>query len=91
MKKALLVLMAASVATSASSQVYHRGYVRSDGTYVAPHYQSRPDSSVYNNWSTRGNVNPYTGQQGTVNPYASPYGSTRPTCYNGICSTLKGF
>lgn len=45
--------------------VHVNGYFRSNGTYVAPHYQSSPDSSFYNNWSTKGNVNPYTGKAGT--------------------------
>lgn len=53
----------------AHAQTYVRGYTRRDGTYVQGHYRSRPDSSVYNNYSTRGNVNPYTGQRGTVNPH----------------------
>ena len=42
-----------------------RGFTRKDGTYVQPHYRSSPDSSFYNNWSTKGNVNPYTGKSGT--------------------------
>ena len=46
-----------------------RGYVRSNGTYVAPHYRSAPDGNPYNNWSTIGNVNPYTGEPGTKQPY----------------------
>ena len=41
------------------------GYYRSNGTYVAPHYRSAPDGNFYNNWSTYGNVNPYTGKEGT--------------------------
>ena len=45
------------------------GYYRSNGTYVQPHMRSAPDNNPYNNYSTQGNVNPYTGQQGTVNPY----------------------
>jgi len=54
-----------------------KGYYRKDGTYVRPHMRSAPDSSVYNNWSTKGNYNPYTGAAGTVNPsggtrYSSP-------------------
>ncbi len=63
----------------AQSDHYVRGYTRSDGTYVQPHYQTNPDSTKLNNYSTQGNVNPYTGQPGTVNPYAvtpsNPYGS----------------
>ena len=58
---ALLVL----VADVSVAQVYVRGYYRSDGTYVEPHYRSEPDGNFYNNWSTKGNVNPYTGEEGT--------------------------
>lgn len=50
---------------------YVNGYRRSNGTYVAPHYRSSADSSRYNNYSTRGNYNPYTGAKGYTNP--QPY------------------
>lgn len=66
---------------TAFAQVQVDGYTRRDGTYVAPHYRSAPDSNTYNNYSTSPNINPYTGQQGTQNPYANgarlngtPYG-----------------
>src|SRR5690606_8696106 len=48
-----------------------KGYFRKDGTYIAPHYRSAPDSSKWNNWSTKGNINPYTGKVGTKDPYGS--------------------
>ena len=48
-----------------AEDVYVQGYSRSDGTYVQGHYRSAPDSSHNNNWSTEGNVNPYTGKEGT--------------------------
>jgi len=48
--------------------VFVHGYTRSNGTYVSPHYRSAPDGNVYNNWSTVGNVNPYTGEPGTKLP-----------------------
>ena len=51
-----------------SAPVAVRGYIKSNGTYVAPHYRSAPDGNVYNNWSTVGNVNPYTGEEGKKNP-----------------------
>ncbi|RQO68221.1 hypothetical protein DBR44_16235 [Aquitalea sp. FJL05] len=41
------------------------GYTRQDGTYVAPHMQTNPNSTKNDNWSTRGNVNPYTGVYGS--------------------------
>jgi len=42
-----------------------RGYFRKDGTYVAGYKRTAPDGNFNNNWSTQGNVNPYTGQVGT--------------------------
>ncbi len=80
--KALLSLaLCIAVATPALSQGRHsvRGYTRKDGTYVAPHMRTNPNSTRTDNWSTRGNVNPYTGREGTKDPYSSsPYNSPRP-------------
>lgn len=79
MRKLLLCLLASMVCSSvALADVYVRGYTRSDGTYVAPHYRSSPNSTRNDNWTTRGNVNPYTGEPGTRSPdYGSSYGSPR--------------
>lgn len=41
------------------------GHTTKDGTYVPPHHATNPDSSKTNNWSHKGNVNPYTGKEGT--------------------------
>jgi hypothetical protein len=41
-----------------------RSYIRSDGTYVPNHRRTDADSSFWNNWSSMGNVNPYTGRVG---------------------------
>ncbi|HBF07295.1 MAG TPA: hypothetical protein DDW29_03520 [Gammaproteobacteria bacterium] len=43
------------------------GYTRENGTYVEPHYRSEPNNTDRDNWSTKGNVNPYTGERGTKN------------------------
>lgn len=56
----------------AQSAQYVPGYFRADGTYVQGYYRTVPDSNPYNNYSARGNVNPYTGRQGYRNPYATP-------------------
>jgi len=45
-----------------------RGYTKKDGTYVAPHRRTNPNSGKTDNWSTKGNVNPYTGKRGTKEP-----------------------
>lgn len=64
-------------AGGASAQTYYQGYMRPNGTYVQPHFQTAPNNSRLDNWSTRPNVNPYTGQMGTVNPYPA-YNPPRP-------------
>src|SRR4051794_14410817 len=70
----VIALAAITLPATTSAQTYVHGYTKSNGTYVAPHYRSSPDNSLYNNYSTRGNVNPYTGKVGTKDPYSS-YGS----------------
>jgi len=45
-----------------------RPYTKKDGTYVAPHHRSAPDGLKGNNWSTKGNTNPYTGKPGSKDP-----------------------
>lgn len=52
------------ISSIALADVYVNGYYKSNGTYVEPYYRSNPDGNQYNNWSTKGNVNPYTGQPG---------------------------
>jgi hypothetical protein len=94
MKKTLSLLILCLAVVFFSTELFAqrssvRGYTRRDGTYVQPHYRSAPDGNVYNNWSTRGNVNPYTGQSGRVNPessYQSPYNSNRN--YNSFGNDL---
>lgn len=69
MLRLLLVIVLLMVpATADARDVYVDGYYKRDGTYVQPHYRSAPDNNPYNNWSTKGNVNPYTGQRGYKNP-----------------------
>lgn len=46
-----------------------KGYVKKNGVYVAPHYQTKPDRSKINNWSTKSNINPYTGKRGNKSSY----------------------
>lgn len=46
-------------------QTHVAGYVRSNGVVVSSHMRSQADGIFSNNWSTRGNVNPYTGKIGT--------------------------
>jgi hypothetical protein len=54
--------------------VHVRSYYRSDGTFVQSHYRTAPDGNFYNNWSTAGNVNPFTGRPGTKTQPSNRYG-----------------
>jgi len=67
-----------------AGDTYVNGYFRANGTYVQPHYRSAPNRSRLDNYSTRGNLNPYTGRQGTVNPYSGA------RTYQGSGSDLQG-
>lgn len=69
MKKMILFAVLAAASVSAMADEYVRGYVRKDGTVVQPHYRTAPDSTPYNNYSTQGNTNPYTGKEGSADPY----------------------
>ena len=60
---ALAFLITLSVVAQGSHQV--KGYTKKNGTYVAPHRQTNSNSTQKDNWSTKGNTNPYTGKAGT--------------------------
>ncbi|WP_420150234.1 peptidoglycan-binding domain-containing protein [Spirosoma sp.] len=68
MKKISLLLLLLLSVIELIAQVHVRGYYRSNGTYVQPHYRSNPDGNPYNNWSYPGNTNPYTGKVATGDP-----------------------
>ena len=44
------------------------GYTKKDGTYVAPYQRTSPNGTQRDNWSSKPNVNPYTGKEGTKEP-----------------------
>ena len=81
--KSLLTLVLAAftfaliASTAIAGDVFVKGYTKRDGTYVQPHYRSSPNSTKLDNFSTRGNVNPYTGQAGTKDPDSSYQGGYR--------------
>lgn len=59
-----------------AKDVFVQGYTKSNGTYVPAYYRTAPNSTKADNYSTQGNINPYTGKAGTKpiddsNPSAS--------------------
>jgi hypothetical protein len=47
------------------SSHYTPGYTRQDGTHVNGYHATNPNSTGTDNYSTKGNVNPWTGQPGS--------------------------
>lgn len=72
MRKLIVAVIMAATAMPAFAQVRVDGHVRRDGTYVPPHSRSKPNNTTLDNWGTKGNTNPTTGQQGTRDPYSYP-------------------
>ena len=71
--RTLILAAALLVGRSLLADTRVNGYYRKDGTYVEQHWRSNPNSTTSDNWSTRGNANPYTGQFGTRDgPFTEP-------------------
>lgn len=66
---AIALLVAQWPATAAGSHS-RKGYTKKDGTHVAPSHATNPNKSKRDNYSSKGNTNPYTGKQGTKDPDA---------------------
>lgn len=64
-----VLFLATSSLVSYSRDVFVNGYYKSNGTYVNSYHRSAPDGNTFNNWSTKGNVNPYTGEAGNKDPF----------------------
>jgi hypothetical protein len=45
--------------------VHYRGTVTRNGQYRQPHVSTAPNRTQRDNWSTKGNTNPYTGRRGS--------------------------
>jgi len=52
---------------SSHSSVHVKSYTKKDGTHVQAHNRSRANGTTQDNWSHKGNVNPYTGKVGSKN------------------------
>lgn len=69
----ILIAIGAACAYTTAAAGSHAisGHVTKNGTYVAPSYATNPNGTKTDNYSSQGNVNPYTGKVGTVDPYKS--------------------
>lgn len=74
MKITALLLSFLFVTSAFARDVYVKGYTRKNGTYVAPHVRSSPDSHKWNNYgrATSSSVGTYDRDQdndGILNQY----------------------
>lgn len=65
MKIIAILALASAFSASAIADQNVKGYIKQDGTYVAPYVRSSPNNVQYDNYSTKGNTNPYTGERGS--------------------------
>ena len=72
MKKLLIIVVMMSSSLS-FADTYVQGYQRNDGTYVQGYMKSESNQYRYDNYSSQGNTNPYTGERGSQrNEYSNP-------------------
>jgi len=67
-----LLVTAFYFSNSAEAATRTNGYYKpSTGRYVQPYYRSSQNSTRWDNYSTKGNYNPFTGKKGYTSPYKS--------------------
>ncbi len=68
MHRVILLITINLFASPCFGTTHVHGYTKKDGTYVAPHNRTSPNGTQRDNWSSKGNTNPYTGKEGTREP-----------------------
>jgi len=60
----MLFFVFSILAATGAEARYTRGYYRKSGTYVKPYHSTNSNYTKRDNYSYRGNTNPYTGKKG---------------------------
>lgn len=89
MKLFLISMGLVCISPPAFADVAVKGYTRSNGTYVTPHMRSDPNSTKADNFSTRGNTNPYTGEPGTKDCGSDCVGASTTSSSNDKNSEIE--
>ena len=82
----ILLFLISLVTFAQQNDVWVNGYYRSNGTYVEGHYRTAPNRTINDNYTTQGNVNPYTGKPGYIPREGS---STTTTTYKAPKTNYK--
>jgi hypothetical protein len=62
---ALALVLAVPALAGTKPPVKHKATVTKQGEYRQQHYQTAPNKTQTDNYSAKGNTNPYTGKPGT--------------------------
>ena len=79
MRKLFLLLVGSLCILSLNANAAYksnRGYMRKNGTYVSSYIKTAPNKTKLDNFSTKGNRNPFNGKKGYKSPtknYNSSY------------------
>lgn len=65
MKQITIILLLIISCVVLSYAEYVSGYYRKDGTYVNGYHRTHKNDTVRDNYSHKGNYNPYTNEYGT--------------------------
>lgn len=65
----VIVALVFCVSVCEAKSVNVKGGITKRGTYKSPHLRTSPNKTKIDNWSAKGNVNPYTGKSGTKKVY----------------------
>ena len=64
----IVLLMSFGISISEAKTVRVKSSITKTGKYRQSHMRSSPNKIKIDNWSTKGNLNPYTGKKGSMNP-----------------------
>jgi len=89
MKKLIIAAIISLSLVSLNAQVQVNGYYKSNGTYVDSYQRTSPNSTTLDNYSTKGNTNPYTGKIGTKDAYGNSSSNLNTNNWNSNNTTTK--
>lgn len=69
MKNKIIAFTLFLIPIASFGDTHVNGYERRNGTYVQPYERTSPNDTRVDNYSTKGNFDPYTGNAGTRDPY----------------------
>ena len=71
LKKIFIILSVLFISNAViAKNVYVKPHITKNGTFVSGHYRSKPNKTKLDNYSTKGNFNPYTFKDGTASSYS---------------------